>query len=87
MTPRYNILPSADRDLDGQAGYLLQEASLETALRFHDAAATTFEKLAHMPGMGERRESPNPPPHRIACLAYRGVSESPHLLPPHRWRN
>jgi len=60
MTPLCHILLSAGRDLDGQAEYLMQEASLETALRFYDAAAATFEKLARMPGMGERRESPNP---------------------------
>ena len=60
MTPRYDILPSADRDLDDQAGYLMQEAGLETALRFYDAAPATFEKLARMPSLGERRESPNP---------------------------
>ncbi len=58
MTPSYRVLPSADSDLDGQAGYLMQEAGLETALRFYDAAAATFENLARMPGMGERRESP-----------------------------
>jgi toxin ParE1/3/4 len=65
MTPRFNVLPSADRDLDDQAEYLAREASLETALRFYDAANTTFEKLARMPGMGERRESPKP---RLAGL-------------------
>ncbi len=60
MTPHCRVLPSADRDLDGLAGYLMQEANLEMALRFYDAAAATFEKLARMPGMGERRESANP---------------------------
>ncbi len=43
MTPRVSVLPAADRDIDGQAEYLMREASLETALRFHDAAAATFE--------------------------------------------
>ena len=51
--------------MDDQADYLMQEASLETALRFYDAAAATFENLARMPGMGERRESSNP---RLAGL-------------------
>ena len=60
MTPQYHVLPSADRDLDAQAGYLMQEAGLETALRFYDAAATTFKKLARMPAMGERHQSTNP---------------------------
>jgi toxin ParE1/3/4 len=60
MTPRLTVLPAADQDLDDQAGYLAREASLETALRFYDAAATTFTNLARMPNMGERRESSNP---------------------------
>ena len=64
MTSQYRILPTADRDLDDQADYLASEASLETALRFYDAAVT-FGKLAGMPGMGERRESGNP---RLADL-------------------
>jgi toxin ParE1/3/4 len=59
MTPRVRVLPAADRDIDGQAAYLLHEASLETALRFYDATAATFEKLAPMPGMGQRRETSN----------------------------
>ncbi len=58
MTPRVHILPSADRDLDEQADYLAREASLETALRYYDAAAATFEHLAGMPGVGERWRSP-----------------------------
>ena len=33
MTPQVRVLPAADRDIDGQAAYLLQEANLETALR------------------------------------------------------
>jgi toxin ParE1/3/4 len=77
MTPQYTVLPSADRDLDGQAGYLLQEASLETALRFYDAAAATFEKLARMPGMGERHESPHP---RLAGLRVWRIEGFPNHL-------
>jgi toxin ParE1/3/4 len=60
MTAHYRILPAADRDLDEQAAYLAQEASLETALRFYDAASTAFGKLVDMPGLGERRETANP---------------------------
>jgi toxin ParE1/3/4 len=59
MTAQYHVLPAADRDLDDQAAYLAQEASLETALRFYDAAAATFEDLAGMPGLGERRPTAN----------------------------
>ncbi len=60
MTPQVRVLPAADRDIDGQAGYLMQEASLETALRFYDATAATFQTLVRVPGMGEQRESANP---------------------------
>jgi toxin ParE1/3/4 len=58
--PRIHVQPAADRDLDDQAGYLAVEAGLETAMRFYDAASTTFEHIARMPGIGEKRESPNP---------------------------
>jgi toxin ParE1/3/4 len=77
MTPQYQILPSADRDLDGQAGYLMQEAGLETALRFYDAAAATFENLARTPGLGERRESANP---RLAGLRVSRIKGFPNHL-------
>lgn len=60
MTPRYSLLQAADQDLDDQADYLVQEASLDIALRFYDAARTTFEHLARMPTLGERRVSANP---------------------------
>ncbi len=60
MTPAYHLLPAADKDLDDLADYLGRLAGLETALRFYDAAATTFAELARMPGMGERRNSRNP---------------------------
>jgi plasmid stabilization system protein ParE len=56
MIGSYRVLPAADRDLDEQADYLATAASLETALRFYDAARSTFGKLADMPGMGEKWE-------------------------------
>ncbi len=65
MTLRYRVLPAADQDLDDQAAYLASEASLETALRFYDAAAVTFEQITRMPGMGELRKSTDP---RLAGL-------------------
>ena len=78
MTPRVSVLPAADRDIDVQAEYLMREASLETALRFYDATAATFDKLARMPGMGERRESSNP---RLAGLRVWRIDGFPnHLL-------
>lgn len=60
MTPVYTVLPAADQDLDEQAAYLAEEASLELALRFYDAAAETFAFLARSPGVGELRESRDP---------------------------
>jgi toxin ParE1/3/4 len=60
MTAHYRVLPAADQDLDDQAAYLAAQASLETALRFYDAASSTLAKLASMPGIGERWPSANP---------------------------
>jgi len=60
MTPYYHVRHAADRDLDDQAAYLAQEASLETALRFDDASSSMFGKLADMPSLGERPETSNP---------------------------
>jgi toxin ParE1/3/4 len=60
MTRRPRVLPAADRDLDDQAAYLATEASLETALRFYDAASATFGKIASAPGIGKRWQSANP---------------------------
>lgn len=78
MTPRYHLRPAAARDLDEQAAYLAQEASLETALRFYDDASATFENLARMPGMGERRESGHP---RLAELrVWRVEGFEKHLI-------
>jgi toxin ParE1/3/4 len=60
MTGQYRVLPAADQDLDDQAAYLAADARLELALRFYDAARTTFEHLAAMPGVGERWASSHP---------------------------
>jgi plasmid stabilization system protein ParE len=59
MSRVYHVLPASDRDLDEQATYLLAEASLDTALRFYDAASVTFGKIAGMPGIGEQWPSAN----------------------------
>ena len=59
------VLPAADRDLEDQAAYLGEQAGLETALRFYDAAAASFGQIAGMPGIGERWRSTNP---RLAGL-------------------
>jgi toxin ParE1/3/4 len=60
MTAHYRVLPAADADLDDQAAYLAREAGLDIALRFYDAAATSFEQIARMPGIGGRRPTANP---------------------------
>jgi toxin ParE1/3/4 len=65
MTGRYHVRPAADRDMDDQAAYLMAEASLDTALRFYDAASVTFGKVASVPGIGEQWPSANP---RLAGL-------------------
>ena len=39
MIGRYRVLPAADWDLDDQAAYLATEGSLESALRFYEAAS------------------------------------------------
>jgi toxin ParE1/3/4 len=54
MIGRYSVLPAADKDLDDCAGYLSTHAGLGNALRFYDAARSTFGKLADTPGIGER---------------------------------
>ena len=54
MIARYVVKPKADRDLDDYADYLAQEASLDAALRFFDAACSTFALLATQPNMGWR---------------------------------
>ena len=46
------ILPAADRDLRRQLAYVDANAGLDTALRFYDAALSSFDALAAMPGMG-----------------------------------
>jgi toxin ParE1/3/4 len=70
MNARYPVLPAADRDLDDQADYLASHAGLETALRFHDAANSTFAKLGEMPSISERWRSANP---RLADLLIRRI--------------
>ena len=70
MTSHYRVLPAADCDLDEYAAYLESQAGLDTALRFYDAAASTFSRIAGMPGIGERWTSSNP---RLADLRVRRI--------------
>ncbi len=78
MTSSYRVLPAADTDLDDQAAYLAREASLEVALRFYDAAAATFEELARMPGLGERRPTADPRLEGLRVGRIRGFEK--HLI-------
>jgi toxin ParE1/3/4 len=78
MTPGYHVLPAADADLEHQAEYLAREASLDTALRFYDAARMTFEKIAQNPEIGQKRDSLNP---RLAGLrVWRVEGFEKHLI-------
>jgi toxin ParE1/3/4 len=78
MTPGFTILPAADRDLDDHATYLWREAGIETALRFYDGAAATFESLARTPGIGAPWDSPNPGLAGMRVLRVRGFKH--HLV-------
>jgi toxin ParE1/3/4 len=53
VSARFVVKPKADRDLDDYADYLA-EASLDLALRFFEAASSTFALLATQPNMGWR---------------------------------
>ena len=61
MTRQYRSSPAAERDLENLAEYLAGEACLLTALRFYDAVDATFDQIALMPGIGERRATTSPP--------------------------
>ena len=75
MTAQYHVLPSADRDLDEQAAYLASEASLDTALRFYDAAAVTLPEFSTrktrsdgaVPGDSQARQSMIRSPSSLAA--------------------
>ncbi len=51
MSASYLVKPKADRDLDDYADYLAEHASLDVALRFFDAASSTFALIANQPNM------------------------------------
>ena len=59
MSRRVIIRPRAVIDVENCANYLL-ERSVVAAIRFADAVAAEFDKLAEMPGMGALREFANP---------------------------
>jgi plasmid stabilization system protein ParE len=52
---RFLVSPQADRDLDAQADYYLEQEGLDLALRFYQAAEESFALLASQPDMGSSR--------------------------------
>lgn len=54
MTPTFILSAQAEQDIDALAEYLARE-SLDFALRFYDAAWSTFDGLAAMPHKGRPR--------------------------------
>jgi plasmid stabilization system protein ParE len=60
VTAEAQFFPRARLDLVEQASYLAENASLETAERFLDAAERTVARLAGMPRMGRVWEGQHP---------------------------
>jgi toxin ParE1/3/4 len=60
VSARYVVLPKADRDLDDEADYLVNEGGLQVGLDFLTEAHETFSLLASQPGMGWRCRLKNP---------------------------
>ena len=58
MKPRITIRRRADRDLDGHAEYIARH-NPQAAIRFYQAAESTFQKLRDMPGLGSPCEFSN----------------------------
>jgi len=56
---RIEVSPRADRDLNEQFIYIAGD-SLEAAMRFLEAARSTFEQLATMPELGGAHEFDHP---------------------------
>ena len=77
MSGRYLIRPKADEDLEEQAFYLAQKASLETGHRFLMAAHETFGLLASHPGIGWPARLRNP---ELSALRVFRVSNFPKIL-------
>lgn len=75
MNASYAVKPRADRDLDDYAGYLAEEASLDVALRFFDAAYTTFALLASQPNMGWRSKVKYPGLETLRVFRVKGFEQ------------
>lgn len=57
---RLRILPQARHDLDSETIYLSEQADVDTAQRFFEAAQDSFRDLLNMPGVGKVRLTDNP---------------------------
>ena len=77
MIAGYFVKPKADRDLDDYADYLAENASLDVALRFFDAAYSTFALIATQPNMGWRSRVKYP---GLEALRVFRVSGFEHML-------
>lgn len=53
----FTIRARAARDLSGQAAWLREQADVETAERFLEAAFASFAVIANTPGIGQAAES------------------------------
>ncbi len=54
------LTPRSEDDLNTHCLYLAENADIETALRFDEAAFSAFERLSEMPFIGSEREYLNP---------------------------
>jgi plasmid stabilization system protein ParE len=59
MMRRVLVRPLAQADLDEQAGHIARE-SVDTALRFLDAAEAAFDRIGSYPEIGRRRAFRHP---------------------------
>lgn len=71
MTRRVIIDPEADRDIEEQFDYFA-DRSIDSSLRFLQAANDTFEQLAEMPGMGAPHRCNNPELDGVRVWPIRG---------------
>ena len=76
MSRRIVLKGAAEADLDRHFLFIAQD-SVETAIRFHDAAQRAFDRLAGLPEIGARRTFSDP---RLAAIRMWSISEFPNHL-------
>jgi toxin ParE1/3/4 len=72
VSDRLYLRPAAEEDIDAQAEYLRENASLRVALRFRDAVQASLELLA---GLGSRFRVSNPRLQGLRFWPVRGFAE------------